>query len=155
MEVVVAPVDQNNVPVKLLAVNIELPQLSATDTVGAEGIATGAAFPLPEGLRHPFTCCLTVRVPAVKTVIDCVDSPVLQIKVPVYPPAVNTELPQLFATPTEGAGGIEGVWVITPETELQASIVQASPSLVVPVVNTNVKHEVAGDVVFLGTTSHA
>jgi hypothetical protein len=46
---------QSNVPVKPLAVNTEFPQLSTTLTVGADGIALGAAVPLPDGLVQPFT----------------------------------------------------------------------------------------------------
>jgi hypothetical protein len=56
---VVAPLLHNNEPVKDVAVNIELPQLSTTDTVGADGIAFGAATPLPEELVQPFTVCVT------------------------------------------------------------------------------------------------
>ena len=56
---VVAPLLHNNEPVKDVAVNIELPQLSITDTVGADGIAFGAAIPLPEELVQPFTVCVT------------------------------------------------------------------------------------------------
>ncbi len=60
IEVVIAPLLHNNVPVKLPAVNIELPQLSCTDTVGAEGIAIGAEVPLPFALVHPLTVWVTV-----------------------------------------------------------------------------------------------
>jgi len=56
---VVAPLLHNKEPVNDVAVNVELPQLSTTDTVGANGIACGAATPLPEGLVHPFTICVT------------------------------------------------------------------------------------------------
>ena len=52
---VAAPLLHNKEPVNDVAVNIELPQLSTTDTVGADGIAFGAATPLREGLVHPFT----------------------------------------------------------------------------------------------------
>ena len=83
MDEVVAPLLQNNEPVKDVAVNIELPQLSTTDTVGADGIAFGAATPLPEGLVQPFTVCVTVYVPAVVTVIDGVVAPLLHNKEPV------------------------------------------------------------------------
>jgi hypothetical protein len=38
--------------------------------------------------------------------MDEVVSPVLHNKVPVCPVAVNTELPQLLTTDTDGAGGI-------------------------------------------------
>ena len=56
-----APVFHNNDPVNDPAVNIELPQLFTTVTDGAETLAfNGAAIPLPEGLVHPFTVCVTV-----------------------------------------------------------------------------------------------
>ena len=57
---VVAPLLHNKEPVNDVAVNVELPQLSTTDTMGADGIAFGAATPLPEGLVQPFTVCVTV-----------------------------------------------------------------------------------------------
>ena len=60
MDEVVAPLLHNKEPVKDVAVNIELPQLSTTVTTGADGIAFGAVTPLPEGLVHPFTDCVTV-----------------------------------------------------------------------------------------------
>ena len=60
MDEVVAPLLHNKEPVKDVAVNIELPQLSTTDTVGADGIAFGAATLLREGLVHPFTVWVTV-----------------------------------------------------------------------------------------------
>ena len=61
IEGVVAPVFHNNVPVNDPAVNVELPQLSITVTVGAETLAfNGAAIPLPEELVHPLTVCVTV-----------------------------------------------------------------------------------------------
>ena len=60
MEAVVAPLLHNNVPAKPVAVNIELPQLSTTDTPGADGIALGAAKPLPATPLHPFTVWVTV-----------------------------------------------------------------------------------------------
>ena len=80
---VVAPLLHNKEPVKDVAVNIELPQLSTTDTVGADGIAYGAAAPLREGLVHPFTVWVTVYVPAVATVIDEVVAPLLHNRSPV------------------------------------------------------------------------
>ena len=55
MDVAVALLLHNNDPVKLLAVNTELPQLFATVTVGADGNVTGADVPLPVALIHPFT----------------------------------------------------------------------------------------------------
>ena len=60
IDVVVAPLLQNKDPVKLLAVNTELPQLLTTPTVGAEGTAIGADIPLPTALVHPETVCVTV-----------------------------------------------------------------------------------------------
>ena len=80
---VVAPLLHNKEPVNDVAVNIELPQLFTTVTTGADGIACGAATPLPEGLVHPFTVCVTVYVPAVVTVIDEVVAPLLHNKEPV------------------------------------------------------------------------
>ena len=56
----VAPLLHNNEPVNDPAVNTELPQLLITDTVGADGVVFGAAIPVPAGLVHPFTVCLTV-----------------------------------------------------------------------------------------------
>ena len=60
MEVVVAPVFQSNVPVKLLAVSSEEPQLLETPTVGADGIVWGDAVLLPVGLTHPFEILVCV-----------------------------------------------------------------------------------------------
>jgi len=57
---VVAPLLHNKEPVNDVAVNIELPQLFTTVTTGADGIACGAATPLPEGLVQLFTVCVTV-----------------------------------------------------------------------------------------------
>ena len=51
--------------------------------MGADGIACGAAPPLPEGLVQPFTVCVTEYVPAVVTVIDEVVAPLLHNKEPV------------------------------------------------------------------------
>ena len=56
----VAPLLHNKEPVNDVAVNIELPQLSTTDTVGADGMSFGTATPLPEGLVQPFTVVVTV-----------------------------------------------------------------------------------------------
>ena len=56
----VAELLHSNDPVKLPAVNTELPQLLTTDTVGADGITLGADVPLPAALVHPFTFCVTV-----------------------------------------------------------------------------------------------
>ena len=60
MDEVVAPLLHNKEPVNDVAVNVELPQLSTTDTMGADGFACGAATPLPEGLVQPFTVWVTV-----------------------------------------------------------------------------------------------
>jgi len=50
---VVSPVDQTKLdPV---AVNIELPQLSVTVTIGALGVAVGLAFPVAAELVQPPT----------------------------------------------------------------------------------------------------
>ena len=58
---VVAPLLHNKEPVNDVAVNIELPQLSTTDTTGADIFEfNGAAAPLPDELVHPFTVCVTV-----------------------------------------------------------------------------------------------
>jgi hypothetical protein len=74
--------------------------------VGADGIAFGAATPLPEELVQPLTVCVTEYVPAVVTVIDEVVAPLLHNKEPVKDVAVNIELPQLSTTDTVGADGI-------------------------------------------------
>ena len=63
MEVVVAPVFHNNEPVNDVAVNVELPQLFITDTVGEEGTALTvnvAAFEFTEPalLVHTALYCL-------------------------------------------------------------------------------------------------
>src|SRR5436190_2184620 len=103
MDEVVAPLLHNKEPVNEPAVNVVLPQLSTTDTVGADGITFGAATPLPEGLVQPFTVCVTVYVPAVVTAIDEVVAPLLHNKEPLNEPVVNVELPQLSTTDTVGA----------------------------------------------------
>jgi hypothetical protein len=51
---VVALLLHNIDPVKLLAVNTELPQLLDTVTVGAVGITFGSDKMLPAALVHPF-----------------------------------------------------------------------------------------------------
>ena len=68
-----------------------------------DGVAFGAATPLPAGLVHPPTVCVTEYVAAVVTVIDGVVAPLLHNNVPVNPEAVKTELPQLLTTFTFGA----------------------------------------------------
>ena len=61
IEAVVEPVLHNKDPVNEAAVNVELPQLSTTVTVGAETLAfNGAAIPLPAELVHPFAVCVTL-----------------------------------------------------------------------------------------------
>ena len=90
------------------AVSVELPQLLTTVTVGADTFEfRGAAVPLPAGLVHPLTVCVTVYVPAVVTVIDDVVSPVLHNNEPVKPDAVNVELPQLSTINTDGVSTAE------------------------------------------------
>jgi hypothetical protein len=54
IDVVVAPLLHNKVPVVPVAVNTELPQLLTTDTPGADGIVLGAAIPVPAALVQPF-----------------------------------------------------------------------------------------------------
>ena len=100
---VVVPLLHNKEPVKDVAVSIELPQLFTTVTTGADGIAFGAAIPLPEGLVQPFNVCVTEYVPAVVTVIDEVVAPLLHNNEPLNEPAVNVELPQSSITDTVGA----------------------------------------------------
>ena len=56
---VVAPLLHNNVPAAFVE-SVELPQLFATVTTGAEGIAFGAELLLPAALVHPFTVVVTV-----------------------------------------------------------------------------------------------
>ena len=56
----VAELLHSNDPVKLPAVNNELPQLFTTNTVGADGIAFGADVPLPAALIHPFIVWVTL-----------------------------------------------------------------------------------------------
>jgi len=108
MELVDAPVlHKNDAPGAPVAVNTEFPQLLATATLGADGIAFGAAVPLPGVPVHPSTVCFTVKVPVVFTVIDDAVAPLLHKYVaPGSPVAVNTELPQLLATAILGADGM-------------------------------------------------
>src|SRR4030095_16756153 len=93
MELVVCPVLHNKDPVKPVAVNTALPQLSITVTPGVTGIAIGAAVALDNELLHPSTTCDRVYVPAVGDVMELVVSPVLHENDPVTPDAVKTELP--------------------------------------------------------------
>ncbi len=60
MESLVSPVLHNSAPVKFVATRSELPQLSWTVTVGADGIPLGTEDSLPAGLTHPFKVCVTV-----------------------------------------------------------------------------------------------
>ena len=53
------PLLHNNVPDAVVE-SVELPQLSATVTDGADGINFGAATPLPAALVQPFTMVVTV-----------------------------------------------------------------------------------------------
>jgi hypothetical protein len=82
MDEMVAPLLHNKEPVKDVAVNVELPQLFTTVTTGADGMSLGAATPLPEGLVHPFTVCVTEYVPGVVTVIAEVVAPLLHNRSP-------------------------------------------------------------------------
>jgi hypothetical protein len=61
IELVDAPVFHKYVaPGAPVAVNTELPQLLATATLGAAGMAFGAAVALANGLTQLFDVCLTV-----------------------------------------------------------------------------------------------
>jgi hypothetical protein len=83
MEGVFAPLLHNRVPVVPVAARTELPQLSVADTAGADGIALGAATPLPGLLIQPFTVWVTVYVPPSVGLIDAVIAPVFQDRDPV------------------------------------------------------------------------
>jgi hypothetical protein len=100
---VVSPVLHNRLPAEL-ADKAEVPQLSATVTTGADGIAFGAAMLEPAALVQPFAVWVTVYEPPVATVMEELVSPVLHNK---EPPALvaNTLLPQLLLTVTTGAAG--------------------------------------------------
>ena len=106
MELIVCPVLHNKDPVKPVAVNTELPQLSITVTPGVTGMAIGAAVALANELLHPSTTCDKVYVPAVGNVMELVVSPVLHDNDPVTPVAVKTELPQLLVTDIPGTAGV-------------------------------------------------
>lgn len=103
---VVSPVLHNKEPVKPEADNTELPQLLVTVTVGASGVVLGAALPLPGALIQPSVVWVTEYIPAVRTVMDALVSPVLHNNEPVKLEAVNKELSQLLTTVTVGAPGI-------------------------------------------------
>ncbi len=61
MDAVVPPVFHTKpAPLVPEAVRTEFPQLFATATDGAAGIATGAATPVPAPLIQPFAVCVTV-----------------------------------------------------------------------------------------------
>ena len=60
IEEVDSPVFQSNVPAALVE-RTEVPsQLSATVTIGVEGVDLGAATPDPASLVQPFTVAVTV-----------------------------------------------------------------------------------------------
>lgn len=76
-------------------------------TEGAAGVILGALVPLPATLVHPFTVVVTVYTPALLTVIELVEAPLLQRSVPVAV-VVSVEVPlQLFTTVTSGVAGID------------------------------------------------
>ena len=103
----VDPLLHNNVPANDPAVNTELVQLLTTLIVGGSTTSlNGAAVAPPLVLVHPLIVCLTVYNPASLTVIAEVVAPLLHNNEPVNPDAVNTELPQLLATLTDGATGV-------------------------------------------------
>ena len=97
----------NNVPVTLVAVNNELPQLFTTVTPGADGIDSGTDDALAVEL-HPFATSVRVTsyVAEFVTVIDEDVDPLLHNNV--VPETVlvdNTELPQLLVTVIVGVAG--------------------------------------------------
>jgi hypothetical protein len=59
IEEVVAPVLHNNTPCAVVD-NTELPQLLATDTLGADGVALGAEVPVPVKLVHSLWVVVTL-----------------------------------------------------------------------------------------------
>ena len=107
MEDVVAPVLQSNAPAAV-ADKFDVPsQLLVTLTVGADGIAIGAAVPVLTGLVHPFTVVVTLYVPATATVTEDVVAPVLHSNEPAPAARVdNLEVPQLSTSVTTGAEGV-------------------------------------------------
>jgi hypothetical protein len=59
IELVVALLLHNSVPVAVVE-SVDVPlQLSTTVTVGAEAVVFGAAVPDPAALVHPFDVCVT------------------------------------------------------------------------------------------------
>jgi hypothetical protein len=108
---------------------VEEPQLSSTDTVGADGVLFGAEVPVPGELIHPLTVCVTVYVAAPDTVIDGDVAPVLHKSVPVYPVAVSVDVPQLSTTDTNGAGGAPGaalMFTLIDGAEVQDALLTAN-----------------------------
>ena len=55
---VVAPFDHSRF--EPVAVSVDVPQLSDTVTIGADGMVIGVAVPEPAALVHPPTVCVTV-----------------------------------------------------------------------------------------------
>ena len=106
IEDVVAPVLHSSVPAAAVDKVDVLLQLSTTVTTGAAGVVFGAAVPLPAALVQPFTVVVTVYVPAMLTVIEDVDSPVLHSSVPVATVDKVDVLLQLSTTVTTGAAGV-------------------------------------------------
>ena len=99
----------NNVPLVAVAVRLLV----------NVGVGLGAAVPLPTGLVHPFTVCVTVYTPAVVTVIEGVVAPVLHKSEPVNDPAVNTVLLQLLVTDTVGTATFNGAATPLPTGLIQ------------------------------------
>jgi hypothetical protein len=93
----------NNEPAAVVD-NIELPQLLAAVTPGAEGTVKGEPEPLPVALQPLPLVVVTLYVFPSVTVIEEVVAPVLQDNVP---PAVvdSVELPQALAADTPGVEG--------------------------------------------------
>ena len=58
IDAVVSPVDQRRFVPR--TVKVDDPQLSVTDTVGADGTGNGFAVPDPAALVHPPDVCVTV-----------------------------------------------------------------------------------------------
>ena len=106
MEAVVAPVLHSSVPVAAVDKVDVLLQLFTTVTTGAAGVVFGAAVPLPGKLVHPFTVVVTVYGPAVLTVIEAVDAPVLHSSVPAATVDKVEVVLQLSTTVTTGVAGV-------------------------------------------------
>jgi hypothetical protein len=105
IDAVLAPLLQDiDPPSRTESVEVPL-QLFTTVTTGVAGVVLGAAVPLPAKLVQPFTVAVTVKLPAVLTVMADVFAPLLHSKVPV---AVvdSVDVPsQLFTTDTTGIAG--------------------------------------------------